>query len=286
VPVEVQRSTATIDAGDATHHTFTSAPTATYPVDSGLSRAPEAFEPPAGRLSTTNAQLTAQTSNPAFAAATAAPLSQPFSTAVPTAQRSVVPESRSADLAPPIAALPTLQRAKDAESGNAPAPVSAEVPTAPPPVDGPPVPGRIVLLPPVRTETRQVSADSAQPMSLQRMFGDFGQPATGSGVVRPRRHDEPPAVPTMTFDAPTAQREVESAPDPIPIAQTISEHSLAEQTPSVQAAPAPASAAAPAPAPTDVDELVGRLYEPLAARLRAELWLDRERAGALMNLHR
>jgi hypothetical protein len=32
--------------------------------------------------------------------------------------------------------------------------------------------------------------------------------------------------------------------------------------------------------------LVNRLYDPLAARLRAELWLDRERAGVLMNLHR
>ena len=36
----------------------------------------------------------------------------------------------------------------------------------------------------------------------------------------------------------------------------------------------------------DVDELVNRLYDPLAARLRAELWLDRERAGVLMDLGR
>ncbi|MBB5166966.1 hypothetical protein [Mycobacterium sp. AZCC_0083] len=274
VPVEVQRSTAHIDAGDSTHHTFAT---------------------PAGRLSTTKPQLAAQTDNPASAAVTAAPLSQPDSTAVPTAQRSAVPESRSASLAQPIAALPVLQRAKDAESGNAPVSVStamttssAGVPTAPPPVDGPSLPGRIVLLPPVRTETREGLADSAQPMSLQRMFGDFGQPATDSRVGRPRGHDEPPTVPTMTLDAPTAQREVESAPDPITVAQRISEHSLAEEAAPVQAASAPAPAPAPAPAqaPTNVDELVGRLYEPLAARLRAELWLDRERAGALMNLHR
>jgi hypothetical protein len=163
---------------------------------------------------------------------------------------------------------------------------SAVAPTAPPPVDGPSLPGRIVLLPPVRTETREVSAESAQPMSLQRMFGDFAQPATLSGVARPRGHDEPPTVSTMTFDAPTAQREVESVPDPIHLAQRISEQSLAEEAAPVQAAPAPAPAPAPTQAPTDVDELVGRLYEPIAARLRAELWLDRERAGALMNLHR
>ncbi len=48
------------------------------------------------------------------------------------------------------------------------------------------------------------------------------------------------------------------------------------------AGPAP-TAAAPgggAPAP-DLDEMARRLYEPLSARLRAELWLDRERAGVM-----
>jgi hypothetical protein len=49
-------------------------------------------------------------------------------------------------------------------------------------------------------------------------------------------------------------------------------------------APSPAAALAPAPAgaaPTDLDEMARRLYEPLSARLRAELWLDRERAGVM-----
>jgi hypothetical protein len=181
----------------------------------------------------------------------------------------------------------------DAELDNVPARVSTEMatpsavpPTSPHPVDGLQLPGRIVLLPPVRTEAHQVLADSARPMSLQRMFGDFGQSATGEGVTHPRGHDERLAVPTTTFDAPTAQREVESAPTPIPLAQRISDDPPAEQAPPAPAAAAPAAAPAPAQAPTNVDELVGRLYEPIAARLRAELWLDRERAGALMNLHR
>jgi hypothetical protein len=53
----------------------------------------------------------------------------------------------------------------------------------------------------------------------------------------------------------------------------------------VQPAPAgqAAAPAAPAPAKTvsaaEVEELAKRLYEPLTAKLRAELWLDRERAG-------
>ena len=36
----------------------------------------------------------------------------------------------------------------------------------------------------------------------------------------------------------------------------------------------------------DGGERYNRLYDPLAARLRAELWLDRERAGVLMDLGR
>ncbi len=49
------------------------------------------------------------------------------------------------------------------------------------------------------------------------------------------------------------------------------------------AASAPAAAgAAPAPAaPADVDELARRLFEPLSARIRAELRLDRERSGLM-----
>ena len=34
----------------------------------------------------------------------------------------------------------------------------------------------------------------------------------------------------------------------------------------------------------NIDELARRLYEPLAARLREELWLDRERAGWMTEL--
>jgi hypothetical protein len=59
-------------------------------------------------------------------------------------------------------------------------------------------------------------------------------------------------------------------------------------TPVVQMAEAssaaPAASTTPPGAPqgtggVDVDEMAKRLYEPLTARLRAELWLDRERAG-------
>ena len=34
----------------------------------------------------------------------------------------------------------------------------------------------------------------------------------------------------------------------------------------------------------NLDEMARRLYEPLAARLREELWLDRERAGLMSDV--
>jgi hypothetical protein len=52
-------------------------------------------------------------------------------------------------------------------------------------------------------------------------------------------------------------------------------------TPPIATAAAPP--AGPAGKPDDLDELARRLYEPITARLRAELWLDRERAGVMSN---
>jgi len=60
--------------------------------------------------------------------------------------------------------------------------------------------------------------------------------------------------------------------------------------------PAPAPTAAPPAAPagpagpaapmssSELEEMARRLYEPLSARLRAELWQDRERSGLLTDL--
>jgi hypothetical protein len=61
--------------------------------------------------------------------------------------------------------------------------------------------------------------------------------------------------------------------------------------PAAPVASAPTAAPTGASSPTaagsaNVDELATRLYEPLLARLKAELWLDRERAGALTDPRR
>ena len=63
---------------------------------------------------------------------------------------------------------------------------------------------------------------------------------------------------------------------PAPAAEAAADTSSV--APSVTPSAPPAAAGAK---PPDLDELARRLYEPLTARLRAELWLDRERAGVM-----
>lgn len=175
---------------------------------------------------------------------------------------------------------------------------------------------RLVVLPPVRrtsasedapsdpssAPTRSVLFDGPGPVGLQRMFehtttredrttaarpadsvsfgsGDSfaGYSDSGLGHSETSEHAYDATTNTITFSSPTLQREPEAAAPP-------------PQEPTPQAVPASTVTSAPAaasPAPgVNVDDLVNRLYDPLAARLRAELWLDRERAGVLMDLGR
>ena len=152
--------------------------------------------------------------------------------------------------------------------------------------------GRLVLLPPVQRTTEDgrvnppreshgpVIAESSRTMSLQRMFEYTARPAEPQPGHGPSDASaEPSASRSITFDPPVLQREAETPDAP-------AEPGGATPTTGAQPTPggaAPGGGAAPT---TDVQELVNRLYDPLAARLRAELWLDRERAGVLMNLHR
>jgi hypothetical protein len=210
---------------------------------------------------------------------------------------------------PPTAAPARIQSSSAASDSHATlSPVVQRTATA----------GRLVMLPPVRgsggsahigdsasSPARSVLFESPRPVGLQRMFeqhtakrpdsathlGVGSASASPTSATAGSYSGSPESAPpgfeasepsydastnTITFSPPTVQRETEAA-SPSP-----------EAAPA--AAPAPAPTAAPAasgPAPGgDVDELVNRLYDPLAARLRAELWLDRERAGVLMDLGR
>ena len=115
-------------------------------------------------------------------------------------------------------------------------------------------------------------------MPLHQMFGDDSRSPVAPSVEQQSSPFEGDGLSVQTWPAPTlVQREEGPAPAPEP--------------PAGDAAP-PASAPAPAAAPggtgkgkptaAELDELAKRLYEPLSARLRTELWLDRERSGRSM----
>ena len=122
-------------------------------------------------------------------------------------------------------------------------------------------------------------------MPLQQMFGDdSANPAAPSGE-QPSPPFEGDGVSVQTWPAPTPRAARRTEPGPVP------EPPAGDAGPP-PAAPAPAAAAAPRspgsagskgkPTAAELDELAKRLYEPLSARLRTELWLDRERSGRSM----
>jgi hypothetical protein len=128
-------------------------------------------------------------------------------------------------------------------------------------------------------------------VSFQRMFSG----AAEHGPAAPARPSVSPADAAVAAGVahPAGDGSVEFDPPPgyggsggAPPVQRMEE---AEPAPAVLAPvedrPHPASSAAgvlPSPAdwsPADLEELAARLFDPLVARLRGELWLDRERAG-------
>jgi hypothetical protein len=309
-PVEMQRSMAHVDPVESTvaaPSVSASPVVAEVPADLGSRWSPTVFEPSIDCGNADSGEPAQLAGNSVIPTAPTLP-HPPVGIAAPIAQRSVMPESRGvpeariSNAAPPPSAWTTVQRAVTGESDYFPvqfgaAPTLSRAVAAP----GTPMttqravgsaePGRIVLLPPVRTEQpeppvqpREVLADSARPMSLQRMFGDFAQPVPEPETRHPSADSEHSSSQTVTFDSPVAQREMQSAPDPV--VQAAAESAPPQHDLPAPGAPPAAAASGHASSPAEVDELVGRLYEPLAARLRAELWLDRERAGALMGLHR
>jgi hypothetical protein len=99
-------------------------------------------------------------------------------------------------------------------------------------------------------------ADEVRSVSLQEMFG--GQ----QGVVQ---RDEAPSSGDTPAEA-EAAAPTTSQPQPAPPPQAQPQQAQPQQGAKGMSA-------------AEVEELAKRLYEPLSARLRAELWLDRERAG-------
>lgn len=278
--VAAQRVTHELPAPPSEMHLLQQLSTASLdtptPAAPGASNAPpgdtpaahRAHEAPAHPVPTLTAQRSTPSIPPATPAFTVSPLAAPERHTPPT----------------PEPAVPEIQRI-----ASPAAPESTVAPT----------PRRLVVLPPLRTpddadaphpgypEAVQRFAESPRPMSLQRMFdqaaaprGPLGHPSAAPDF-RPRPSVvEHTGYTEVTFNAPTVQRDAEPGESFTP-----AEAPAALDTPEIPATPVPAPApVSAAPAGGDIDELVNRLYDPLAARLRAELWLDRERAGVLMDL--
>jgi hypothetical protein len=231
-----------------------------------------------------------------------------------------LPESGSGPVEPePVqrTELPVVPHASTADELHPAAGHRAGVAT---PVQRAATGGRLVVLPPLRSTSaapngagaapaapaRSVVAESTRPIGLQRMFDGAVRRASSdgsAGATQSRGVDDAPTglaavqnygesgphydhvTNTITFGEPTIQRAPEhAAPEP----PGPTEPPEPTQPPAVPVPPSTSLSMTPSTSPPEanVDELVNRLYDPLAARLRAELWQDRERAGVLMDLGR
>ena len=118
-------------------------------------------------------------------------------------------------------------------------------------------------------------------MSFASMFTETDEATDGSGFTTVE-FGVGAAGPAAAPPPPTVQRQADAAP---PAAEPDETAAPAAGTPAPAAvAPASGAPASGASAGADVDELARRLFEPLSARLRAELWLDRERAGLVTDV--
>jgi hypothetical protein len=170
---------------------------------------------------------------------------------IPEPLITVTPTPTSRPAAAGHDSLPTVSR------------LAAEAPVPPTPRPPAPSPTLVVGQPVLRATADTASTESRQSgaMSFASMFGSEAASETGS-----------PALDGFT------SVQLQAADDSAPAA---SEPTDTTSTPPIAtAAPPPA---VPGGKPADLDELARRLYEPLTARLRAELWLDRERAGVMSN---
>ena len=119
------------------------------------------------------------------------------------------------------------------------------------------------------------AAPPTNPLALPvRQAEAAAEPVATSPELEPTRDTqqwEPPRVGLQRSEAKGAES---AAPEPsTPAATTTGVTAAASTTP----APAPGKPGGP-----DLDELARRLYAPMSALLRAELWLDRERSGRSM----
>jgi hypothetical protein len=139
---------------------------------------------------------------------------------------------------------------------------------------------------PAHSQDLRSAGHTWQSLPLQRMFGDpspaFSTPSFSTpSFSAPANGTYGPAD---TASAPVLAPAAAVAPDVQRVEDIVAESSPQAAGTTIAHGSAPS---APAPQPElDLDEMARRLFEPLCARLKAELWLDRERAGLISDARR
>jgi hypothetical protein len=174
----------------------------------------------------------------------------------------------------------TVQRLA-AQPARSPQPARSE-PAPRPPVPGVTDPGTFALTNGLGRMDEDGSVVFDIPgLTVSRSIATSTPAPARPGLQSPMAAAPPTAVAApVPAPEPVLQREVaaEATPEPAP---------TEAPPPAAAPAPAPAAAAAPGtPGGMPLEELARQLYDPLAARLKAELWLDRERAGLITDLRR
>ncbi|MCX5102104.1 hypothetical protein [Streptomyces sp. NBC_00439] len=190
----------------------------------------------------------------------------------------------------PAASLPAaLQRTATAKATDPGEAARTSYPSRPAlqrqAVGGPPVPRSLP-----GSGSRSAPAAASAPSVTSTSFTTAGSAAVAAGVAQ-RMADGSVVFgsPPPSYSAPVVQRETESEepPPPDPPQDAAPEpEPEPEPGPTAEAHGAPgASGAAPAHggAPVVTDELVRALYAPLSRLFKADLRLERERAGFLIN---
>lgn len=188
--------------------------------------------------------------------------------------------------------LPTVAPATAPLSGRTGLSVQQPALAHPQPTGGPPANGPVEI--PI--VARSVRAP-AGPEPVTQPLAPPGVPGPGNSQRLPLEqliaHVQAES-PTGGFTEVVLQRESDAAPPPPP-AQTAEPGGgegapgappVAAAVASPQASPVAAALPSSRPTGSQLEELAQLLYEPISARIRAELWLDRERAGLMVNLRR
>ncbi|NGY63841.1 hypothetical protein G7043_33470 [Lentzea sp. NEAU-D13] len=212
----------------------------------------------------------------------ASPMVQRAEADAPTLQRAVDHPVNGGQNSPGTAALPTVQRLSTVNHTPASPNTRIGDPPTLPQASSPVVQRLVGTAPalPVLTHPEPTGAPTATTtLALPRT--DFAEPVAQrfAGTSPPAvQRATPPALPVVATPEPPAPELVQRIVE-------VQRVEAPQPEPSQPEPPQPEKAQpAAAPSAQNPEELLRKLYDPLLRRLKADLWLDRERRGALTDL--